>query len=67
MLRLLPLMLLAACGTGNISSACPTLKNYAPEFQDMAYRQASLLPAGSPVVVILDDCKKLRDQVRQCQ
>lgn len=70
MLRLLVLTIslpwLTGCAQG-ISSVCPSLVSYSPAFQDRLAGEVAALPSDDPLVTVVADYGRLRDQTRACQ
>lgn len=71
MLRLLVLTIslpwLTGCAMGVSSPVCPSLVNYSPAFQNRLADEVAALPSDDPLVTVVADYGRLRDQVRACR
>lgn len=59
------LILLTACETTH-SEVCPPLVEYTADFQDTVYAEARHMKSGDPILKMLDDYKRLRNEISAC-
>jgi len=69
MLLPISLLLLTGCETAlsDPASVCPAIVKYSPEFLIEAADALDELPQGSPLVRMIIDYQRERDQLRECQ
>jgi len=66
MKHLILLLFLAAC-TPTITSVCPPVKHYSPQFSNKLANELEKLPEGNPILEITADYINLRDQLKICR
>jgi len=63
---LILLILLTGCSP-TITSVCPPIKDYSPQFSNKLANELEKLPEGNPILEITADYINLRDQLKICR
>jgi len=66
MKHLIFLLFLAGCSP-TITSVCPPVKHYSPQFSNKLANELEKLPEGNPILEITADYINIRDQLKICR